>query len=170
MSKLRSKMIKEMELRNFASSTQESYINAVLGIAKYYNKSPENYTQDEIDDYMIYLKNERGLAWNSRNVVHSGLRFFYKEVLHNDSILVRRPGQRQVKRLPEVLSPEEVRRLIDIVSCQKHRVILLTAYSAGLRVSEVITLRPEHIDSSRMMITTSLQRSDGFYFLILVMC
>jgi len=167
MSELRSKMIKEMELRNFAPRTQVSYLSAVAGIAKHYNESPEHFTQDRIDDYLLYLKNKKGLSWNSRNVVSSGLRFLYMEVLHSDSVIIRKSRQRKVSRLPEVLSMEEVRRLIDSAGCQKHRLILMTAYSAGLRVSEVVTLRPEHIDSKRMMIRVEQSKGNKDRYTIL---
>ncbi len=152
MSKLRKQMVKEMELRNFAPRTQEAYLRAVAGLAEFYNKSPKVTTQEELDDYFLHLKNEKDLAWNSRNVVRSGLQFLYADVLHDDSKIIGRSRQRKVTRLPEILSHGEVKRLIDSVGNLKHRLILMAGYSAGLRVGETVSLRPEHIDSRRMLI------------------
>ncbi len=160
MSELRTKMIKEMDLRDFAPSTQESYLYAVSSLAVHYNKSPDKIKQGEIDDYFLYLKNDKNLESSTRNVAVCGLRFLYKDVLHDDSIILSRPRRRKVTKLPKVLSEEEVRNLIDSADNQKHRLVLLVGYSAGLRVSEAISLKPEHIDSKRMMIT--IEQSKGY--------
>jgi site-specific recombinase XerD len=84
--------------------------------------------------------------------VISGLRFFYEHTIKDESVKLRLPPRKKTKRLPEVLSREDVNRVISSLDNIKHRVILMTAYSAGLRVSELVSLRQEHIDSSRMVI------------------
>jgi len=151
MTELRSKMIKSMELRNLSKNTQRSYLEAVSGLARHYKKSPDNISKNMVEDYLLYLKNGKKHAPNSVGTVVSGLRFFYNHVLSNEE---NAPDYvyRKTRKLPTVLSHEEVWQIINAPENLKHRLILMTAYSAGLRASEVIVLKPEHIDSKRMLI------------------
>ncbi len=148
----RERMIREMDLRDFAPNTHKAYLSGVEGLAKHYNRNPYLISLEEIKDYLLYLKNDRGLAPSSRNVAACGLKFFYNSVLGDDSIKLELPQKKTPKKLPEVLSIEEVFRLINSAANIKHRVILMTTYSGGLRVGEVVRLKPENIDSSRMTI------------------
>ena len=152
MSELREKMVKEMELRNFAPSTQRAYLNAVIGLSGYYKKSPDKITKEEIEDYLIYLKNDRKLAFNTRNVAASGFKFFFNETLKSESVYVDLPRRQKSTHLPVVLSRSQVMQIIEAAPNLKHRVLLMTIYSAGLRVSEAVSLKPEHIESGRMLI------------------
>lgn len=152
MKDLRKEMIKAMELRDFADSTQDAYLRSVTGLAGFYMKPPDKITQEEIEHYLLHLRNERNFAPNSSGVAISGLKFFYNQTLKDPSISLDLPRKKRPRKLPEVLSLEEVRRLINVLDNIKHRIILMTTYSAGLRLSEVASLKPEHIDSSRMMI------------------
>ena len=104
MSELRQKMVKEMELRNFAPSTQRAYLNAVAGLSGYYKKAPDKITKDEIEDYLIYLKNDRKLAFNTRNVAASGFKFFYNETLKSESVYVDLSRRQKSTHLPVVLN------------------------------------------------------------------
>jgi len=151
MSELREKMIKMMQLRNLGKTSQRSYLAAVKGLAKYYRKSPDEITKEMIEDYLLYLINEKKRAPEGVAVVVSGLKFFCKHVIGDDE---RSPnyGTRRVRKLPTVLTQEEVWRIINAPKNIKHRLLLMTTYSAGLRASEVINLKPEHIDSERMLI------------------
>lgn len=152
MSPLRQKMIRAMQLREFSPRTQEAYVAAVSGLAKYCNKSPDKIDQEEVEDYLLNLRQELKRSASTCNVVISGLRFFYEHTIKDESVKLRLPPRKKTKRLPEVLSREEVNRVITRPANIKHRVMLMTAYSAGLRVSELVSLRQEHIDSSRMVI------------------
>jgi len=152
MSPLRQKMIRAMQLREFSPRTQEAYVAAVSGLAKYCNKSPDKIDQEEVEDYLLNLRQELKRSASTCNVVISGLRFFYEHTIKDESVKLRLPPRKKTKRLPEVLSREDVNRVISSLANIKHRVILMTAYSAGLRVSELVSLRQEHIDSSRMVI------------------
>ena len=152
MTSLRQKMINEMTLRGFSARTQEAYLSAVTGLARYYKQSPEKITKGMIRDYLLYLIQERKLAWSSRNIVVSGLRFFYTLTIGKKSISLSIPPRKQVTQLPEILSSEELESLFAALSNQKHRTLLMTTYSAGLRLSEVVHLRITDIDSKRMMI------------------
>jgi len=151
MSELRQKMIKSMKLRNLGKQSQRSYLAAVTGLATYYRKSPDDITKEMIEDYLLYLINETKRAPEGVAVVVSGLRFFCKHVLGDEQ---RSPtyGTRRVRKLPTVLTQEEIWRIINAPKNMKHRLLLMTTYSAGLRASEVIALKPEHIDSKRMLI------------------
>ncbi len=152
MTSLRQKMINDMTLRRFSPRTQESYISAVAGLAGYYKQSPEKINKKMIQDYLLYLMQERKLAWNSCNVAVSAIRFFYTHTLEKKAVSLGIPPQKQRTQLPEILSSEELESLLGALSNQKHSTLLMTTYSAGLRVSEVVNLRVADIDSKRMMI------------------
>ena len=152
MTELREKMIREMQLRRFSERTQKSYVMAVAALAKYYGRSPDVITNTEVQDYLLYLMNDRKLAWSSCNLAVSAFRFFYSTTLGDESIRLSIPPRKNESRLPEVLSREAVERLFDCTTNPKNRLLLMATYSAGLRVSEVVRLKPEHIDGSRMTI------------------
>lgn len=149
---LRQKFIDYMTLRRLSPRTQKAYTNAVAGLAAYFHKSPDTLDDDQIQAYLLHLIKERRLAWNSCNVVFSGLRLFYGELLKWEQPRFSIPPRPRRKRLPMLLSVQEVQRLIDATGNPKHRTLLMTVYGAGLRVSEVVALKPRHIESSRMMI------------------
>ena len=140
-----------MELRNLSSHTQRAYLRAVTGIARFYSQSPDKMTPEKIEDYLLYLKNDKGIAPNSCYSVLTGLRFFYKNVVQNEMSVTYRIT-RAPRKLPEVLTMEDVWKIICSTNNLKHRLILMTTYSAGLRVSETMNLMPKHINSKRMLI------------------
>ena len=151
MTPLREQMIRAMELKNLSANTQRSYLAAVTGLAKHYQQSPVKITDKMIEDYLLYLKNDKGNAPNSCGSVLTGLRFFYHNVAQK-KISVDYTLRKKPRRLPTVLTMEQVWKLICAANNLKHRLILMTTYSAGLRASEVRTLKPEHIDSETMLI------------------
>jgi site-specific recombinase XerD len=151
MTKLRQKLIRAMELKNLSSHTQRAYLAAVAGLAKHYQKPPDTITQEMIEDYLLYLKNEKGNAPNSCGSVLTGLRFFYKNVAQKEIPVSYNIGKKP-RKLPTVLTQEEIWKIICAAGNQKHRLILMTTYSAGLRAGEVARLKPDHIDSQRMLI------------------
>ena len=151
MTELRQKMIRAMELKNLSDNTQRRYLSAVTGLAKHYQQSPVKITKEMIEDYLLYLKNDKGCAPNSCTSALSGLRFFYKNIAEQ-KISIDYSLTRKVQNLPTVLPQEDIVNIIDATDNLKHRLILMTTYSAGLRASEVITLKPENIDSKRMLI------------------
>ena len=151
MSELREKMIKIMELRNLVNHSQRSYLAAVRGLSKHYKKPPDEISAEMIEDYLLYLKNTKGLAPKSVASVVGGLKFFYRHVL-SDNERVPKFVFKKPRKLPVVLTQKEIWRVINATENMKHRLLLMTAYSAGLRASEVAMLKPEHIDSKRMLI------------------
>ena len=151
MGALREKMVAEMKLRNFASRTQKSYLAVMVGLAKHYRQFPDQLTQEQIRTYLLHLQ-ERGLSSSSQNVAISGLRFFYQQVLGWTQEQIFLPPRKRTWRLPEVLSPREVERLLAAAVKLRDRCLLMTAYSAGLRVSELVHLKLSDIHTERMMI------------------
>lgn len=152
MTKLREQMTQDMVLRGFAPSTQRAYLQAVTKFAQHYSRSPDRISNDELKAYLLYLHVEEKRATSTCNVVASALRFLYHRTLGQPQTDFDVPMARQPSKLPFVLSRDEVARLLASTSFLKHRALFLTTYSAGLRVSEVVRLRPTDIDSSRMLI------------------
>ncbi len=150
MTKLRERMIRDMQEKHFAPGTQQSYLNSVSGLAKYYNRPPDKINTDELHDYIAHLLIDRKVAVGTYHVTLTGLRFFYTVTLKVDKNMVPLPSIKKVTRLPEILSNEEVERLFNAARTSKQRAILMTVYSAGLRVSEVVNLKVTDIHSDRM--------------------
>jgi integrase len=144
-----------MELFGLSKQTQRSYITGVKGLAQHHNQSPETLSDDQVRAYFRHLILERKLAWTSCGAYLSGITFFFRHICnHEVDDRFGLPPRPRSRKLPSVLSMEEVSRLLSCIDNLKHRVLLKTIYSAGLRVSEAIQLKPEHIESdpSRMMI------------------
>ena len=152
MTPLREKMISDMQLYRLASTTQDSYLRSVEGLAKYYKKPPDKIEEDELKGYILYLVNEKNLRWSSINIITSGLRFFYVNTLDRKDLALSIPIKKAVYRLAEIFSPEELLEFFASVKNIKHRAMMMTAYAGGLRIGEVIKLKVSDIDSKRMMI------------------
>ena len=150
MTPLRKRMIRELELKRKAPSTVTSYVKAVEELARYYRRSPDRISTEEIRDYMHFLIVGKKLSYSSCNHKIVAINFFFREVVRR-KVDLRVPMKRSGS-LPEPLSREEVARLIAAAENQKHRVLMMTAYSAGLRVSELVRLKPQEIHSDRMLI------------------
>jgi len=145
-------MIDDLKLRNRSPRTIQSYIAHVANFARHFSKSPELLGVEEIRQYQVYLVNERQVSWSTFNQAVCALRFFYRHTLGRDHAVEHIPFPRQPKKLPVVLSPGEVERLLAAVRDYQLRVLLMTTYAAGLRLSEVIHLQVSDIDSQRMVI------------------
>jgi integrase/recombinase XerD len=153
MTSLRARMIEDMQIRNLAANTQQSYVQQVALFARHFNKPPELLGPEQIRAYQLYLTNEKKLSPGSIVVAVSALRFLYKVTLkRNWSVDEVIPAPKTPQKLPVVLSPEEVLQFLDCVRTRKHRAILTTCYAAGLRISEAVALTPPAIDSKRMVI------------------
>ena len=113
MTELRDKMIKAMELRNFSPKTQTAYLAAVTNLSKHFMRSPEEIPQDEVEDYLLYLKKQRKLSYSTRNQVISGLKFLFNQTLKNPDMQLQLPRKKTPVKLPEVLSVDEVNRVIN---------------------------------------------------------
>lgn len=159
MTPLRQKMIEDMQLRGLADKTQDAYLRAVRQLAEYYGKSPDQIDEQELRQYLLYLKNEKQAARSTCLVIIHGLKFFYHYTLQRpwpSSVFVRLPKE---KKLPVVLSRAEVGRVLGQVQRRPYRVCLSTIYSCGLRLLEGVRLQVNQIDSSRMVL--HLQQAKG---------
>jgi integrase/recombinase XerD len=153
MTSLRQRMIEDLQIRNLAVNTQESYVQQVSLFARHFKKSPELLGPEQIRAYQVFLTNEKKLSTGSIIVAISALRFLYRVTLKKDwSFRDIIPAPKKPQTLPIVLSPEEVLQFLDCVSSRKHRAILTTCYAAGLRISEAVALTPPAIDSKRMVL------------------
>jgi integrase/recombinase XerD len=152
MTELRRRMDDDMLARGLADRTRESYLWAVTGLAQYYHRSPDQISDSEIQAYLLHLLRDRQQAWSTCNIVVSGLRFFYHTTLKRDRTAFTIPSPRQSGALPVILSREEVQRLMTHARTLRHRTMLLTAYAAGLRLTEIVHLQVADIDSARMTI------------------
>jgi integrase/recombinase XerD len=139
-----------MTIRNLSPATQRSYVHAVARFSDYFGRSPDKLTLDDVRIYQVHLAS-KGVAWSSLNQVVCALRFFYGVTLDQAIIPERIPCAREPRKLPIVLSADEVVRFLDAASSLKARVALTTAYAGGLRVSEVAALKDGDIESDRMV-------------------
>ena len=153
MSPLRRRLIEDMQIRNLAPSTQRAYVAQLVHFACYFRKSPDLLGPAEIRAYLIYLAQEKCLAASSIIVTVSALRFFYTVTLRRPWVIEQDiPTVRRGKKLPVVLSQDEVAGFLAAVDNLKHRMVLTVCYAPGLRISEAVRLTPAAIDSKRMVI------------------
>ena len=152
MTPLRQRMIHDLTIRALAENTQKSYLRAVTGLACYYRRSPDQLSAQQVQAYLVWLHEARGLSWQSCNTIRHGLRFFYRITLGRPEPHFYLPGAKEPSKLPEVLGHDELVRLFTVATNRKHRALLMTTYAAGLRASEVTHLKVSDIDSGRMCI------------------
>jgi len=152
MTPLRQRMLHDMQIRNLADNTQKSYLIQVRSFARHFRRSPELLGPEEIRAWLVYLLEERKLAPASLGATIGALRFLYRVTLKRDWSDEDFPLPRKPVRLPVILSLEEITTFFESIASLKQRTILMTAYAAGLRVSEVVHLKVTDIDSKRMVI------------------
>jgi len=152
MTPLRQRMIEDMRIRNFATTTQRSYIHYVAEFAKHFNRSPRELDLEAVRQYQLHLTQERKLSPQSINTFVSAVQFLYLTTLEMPWEKQDFPRARLDEKLPVVLAPEEVQRFLDHIASIKHRAVRLSCYGAGLRISEAVALQPSHIYSQRMLI------------------
>jgi integrase/recombinase XerD len=140
LSPLRRRMIEDMTVRNMSPATQRSYISAVSKFSRYFGKSPERLDLEDVRAFQVHLVST-GVSWPGLNQIVCALRFFYGVTLGEAGVPERIPYARAPRKLPVVLSADEVVLFLESVSSLKSRAALTTAYAAGLRASEVAGLR-----------------------------
>jgi integrase/recombinase XerD len=153
MSALRQRMLEDLKVRNYSPKTQQVYIQQVARFAAHFGRSPSELTVEDIRTYLISLKETQHVSWSSFNQAVCALRFLYRVTLRRSDIVPEIPYPRTSKKLPVVLSRDEVARLLSAVRHPKHHAVLATIYATGLRISEAVSLRVTDIDSQRMVIT-----------------
>jgi integrase/recombinase XerD len=152
MTQLRKLTLEELERRNYSQATVRTYIDAIRRYAEHFHRSPDHLGPLEIREYQLHLY-KRKLHPQTIRVQTAALRFFYRKVLHQRLSADDLPLPKLLRRqIPIVLSPDEVTRMIDATPNLRHRTILMTLYSTGMRRSELCHLRPEDIDKERMVV------------------
>ena len=150
-SPLRRRMIEDMTIRKFAPRTQEGYIRAVRSFSAFLGASPDTASSEDVRRYQLHLVSS-GAGAPTINHSLTALRFLFMVTLRKPDLVLHMPFVREPRRLPVVLSPEEVARLLEAAPGLKYKAALSVAYGAGLRASEVVSLKVADIDSARMVI------------------
>jgi integrase/recombinase XerD len=152
MTPLRAQMIYQMQLERLAPKTQAAYVAAVAGLATFYHCAPDPLRPDQMRRYLPHWLVDRHRSWSSCNQVACGLRFFSTKLLGWEPLYLNLPPRPAPSQLPQVLSIEELQRLFTSAKNPRNRVLLMTTYAAGLRVSEVVRLKRTDIESERGLI------------------
>src|SRR5262245_55271585 len=137
MTPLRRRMIEDMTLRNFTPKTIQSYVWCIARFARHFKSSPEHLGPEDVRTYLVHLVQVRRASLSYYKQTRAALRFFYRVTLGRSNVPDAIPPIKEPRTLPVVLSPDEVARFFSAIRNVKHRAILMTAYAAGLRVSEV---------------------------------
>ena len=152
MGELRDRMVRDMDVRRFSQRTIESYVAGVRGLAKYYRRPPDQLSNDEVQRYLLYVREERQLSASTCNQIRCALKFLYAVTLRRPQASLAVPPMRREQKLPQILSREEVERILAAARTLRERLLLMAAYGSGLRVSEVVALRPADLDVERGVI------------------
>ena len=148
MTPLRQRMLDALQVRGMALRTQQAYIAAVAGLARHYRRSPDTLTAEQVQAYLLHLRRERHLSCSTLNQYGCAYRFFYASVLGLDGNAFQVPLTRAPQRLPEILSREDIARLLTVARHAKSRTFFTLAYGTGLRLSELCHLSVADIDSA----------------------
>lgn len=152
MTHLRQRMLEELQHRNYSADTVRAYGRILKEFAQHFRRTPDQLGPEEVRQYQLYLIRERKLSWRTIEQQVAALRFFFIKTLRVRFMLEHLPMPRVPRRLPSILSQEEVTRVIEGARSLKHRAMLMTLYAAGLRVAELCCLRVRDIDSQRMVV------------------
>ena len=152
MTPLQHRMLEDLQLRGLSERTQEMYVRAVRQLADHYHKSPDRITEEELRAYFLYLKNVKRYSRAASTVALCGIKFFYEHTLKREwstLTFVRAPRE---KKLPVILSVDEVRTILAHLKLLRYRACLTTIYSCGLRLQEGTHLQVPDIDSARLLV------------------
>ena len=152
MTELRKRMLEELQRRNYSPTTIRYYLRVVENFARHFGKRPDRLTQDNIREYQVYLLQERKLQAGTVGLHIAALRFFFVKTLRRPYLQLDLPSPKRPKRLPTVLSPDEVARLIESANNLLDYAMLMTLYATGVRRAELSRLKVEDIDSQRMIV------------------
>ena len=152
MTELRKRMLQDLQLHGYSERSQEMYIRAVRQLAEHFNKSPDLITEDESREYFLYVKNVKKWSRTASTIAICGIKFFYEKTLGREWTTFKLVRPQREKRLPVILTQDEIRRILNCVRFERYRVCLLTIYSCGLRLLEGCTLKVSNIDSQRMVV------------------
>ena len=152
MTPLRERMLQDLKIRGRSENTQRSYVERIVQLSQHFGQSPEQLGPEEIRAYQVYLLEYRRVSISHLSPFVAAARFLYGVTLEREWAVKKIPHPKRPKKLPEVISEEEVKQLLNSIVNLKHRAIMTTLYGAGLRVSEGCQLAIGDIDSKRMVI------------------
>jgi integrase/recombinase XerD len=151
-SALRQQMLQDLQLAGLSERTQEAYLRAVRKLAAHHKQSPDQLTEAQVRDYFLYLKNDRKFSPSALKIAHSGIKFFYSHTVVRDWATLLKLRVPRHKSLPDVLTIDEVHRIMDAVRTPHNNAFLWTVYSLGLRLQEGLALQVGDIDGARMLV------------------
>jgi site-specific recombinase XerD len=152
MTPLRKRMMEDMQLHGFAKGTQKVYASAIRRLAEHYGKSPDRITEEELRQYFLYLTYEKQVSRGTCTILLCAVKFLYEYTLQREWPTLKLVRPAKEKKLPAILSQEEVRQILGCLHQLRYRVCLSTIYACGLRISEGISLQVADIDSARMLV------------------
>jgi site-specific recombinase XerD len=145
-------MINTLRLGHYSERTVHTYVDWLIRLSTHYDRSPAELSSQQVQAFLLHLTENEKLAWSTINQALAACRFFYEKVLYRPHIELRVPARRKVTRRAFAYSKQQALSIIDAAQNPKHRALLMCVYGAGLRVSEVVVLKPEHIESQRGLI------------------
>jgi site-specific recombinase XerD len=149
---LRRKTQQDLQLAGLSEGTQKTYLRAIRQLAAYYGTPPDRLSEQQVRNYLLHLKNDKNFASSSLGIAYNAIKFFYSHTAPRDWPTLRRLRVQKEKKLPDVLSRDEVRQLFAAVRTPHHRTFFWTVYSLGLRLDEALHLQVGDIDSARMLV------------------
>lgn len=152
MTPLRRRMIEDLQLRGYASRTIEAYVHSVAQLGQFYDLSPDRLSEEQVRQYLLHLSTVRKVARSTHTIALCGIKFFFEQSLGRNWNVFGIARPQRSKKLPVVLSRDEVWRILDCVRRPVYRVCLITIYSCGLRLLEGALLQVSHIDGARKML------------------
>jgi len=152
MTELRKRMLQDLQLRGYSNRTQQMYIRAVRQLCEHCHKSPDKISEEELRHYFLYVKNVKKWSRSGSTIAMCGIKFFYQHTLKREWTTLKFMRAPREKKLPVVLSREEVSKILQQVRFYRYRVCLFTIYSCGLRLGEGTHLQVTDMDSGRMVI------------------
>jgi site-specific recombinase XerD len=151
-STLRQRMLQDLQLAGLSERTQEAYLRAVRKLAAHYRRTPDQLSETQVRDYFLYLKNDQKFSPSALKIAHSGIKFFYSHTVVRDWATLLKLRVPRHKSLPDVLTIDEVRRILDAVRTPHNKAFLWSVYSLGLRLQEGLALQVGDIDGQRMLV------------------
>ncbi len=152
MSNLRERMLHDMQLHGYAERTQESYLRSVRQLQEFHQLSPDHISEEQLREYFIYRKTVTGWSPATMRIAYSGIKFFFQSTLKREWAVLKLIRARSERKLPSVLTTDEVRSILQAVKTLPNKAYLTLVYSCGLRLQEGLNLQVADVDSERMLI------------------
>lgn len=141
-----------LRMKGYSFKTIKAYLSHVVRLSEYYGASPDRIDKEAIRQYILQMLDDKGLSHSFVNQALSAIKFYYLEVLNQPDMIEKVVRPKKEEKLPVVLTKEEIERILDSTSNLKHKFAFVLAYSAGLRIGEIVRLKPENLDSERGLI------------------